>query len=98
MARGSVFTFKGKDVDPREAGRKLNVDAVVTGRVLQQGDTLIIRAELMNVEDGTQLWGGEYDRKFSDILSTQKEIAQEISRPCLVLFLFRTVRRSYPRK
>jgi len=67
-------------VDPREAGRKLKVDAVVTGRVFQQGDTLIIRAELMNVEDGTQLCGGEYDRKFSDIISTQREIAQEISK------------------
>jgi tetratricopeptide (TPR) repeat protein len=79
MARGSVFTFKGKDVDPREAGQKLNVDAVVTGRVLQQGDTLVIRAEMMNVKDGSQVWGAEYDREFSDILRTQKEIAQEIS-------------------
>jgi serine/threonine protein kinase/Tfp pilus assembly protein PilF len=79
MARGSVFTFKGKDVNPREAGRTLKVDAVVTGRVLQQGNTLVIRAELMKVDDGTQLWGGEYERNFSDILHTQREIAQEIS-------------------
>lgn len=77
MARNTVFTFKGKD--SLEAGRKLNVDAIVTGRVFQQGDTLIIRAELVNVKDGSQLWGGEYDRKFSDILTVQKEIAQEIS-------------------
>ncbi len=74
-----VFAFKGKDVDPRKTGQDLNVDAVVTGRVLQQGDTLIIRAELTNVNDGTQIWGEEYDRKFSDILAVQKEIAQEIS-------------------
>ena len=79
MARGTVFSFKGKDVDPRKVGHDLNVDAVVTGRVLQQGDTLIIRAELMDVNSGTQLWGDEYDRKFSDILSVQKEIAKEIS-------------------
>ncbi|HSP07614.1 MAG TPA: protein kinase, partial [Acidobacteriota bacterium] len=79
MARSTVFTFKGKDVDPRKVGQDLNVDAVVTGRVLQQGDTLIIRAELMDVNNGTQLWGDEYDRKFSDILGVQKEIAKEIS-------------------
>jgi serine/threonine protein kinase/Tfp pilus assembly protein PilF len=79
MARGTVFSFKGKNVDPRKVGRELSVDAVVTGRVLQQRDTLIIRAELMNVNDGRQLWGEEYDRKFSDILSVQKEIAKEIS-------------------
>ena len=79
MARGAVFGFKGKDVDPRKTGRDLNVDAVVTGRVLQQGDTLIIRAELMHVSDGTQLWGEEYDRKFSEILTVQKDIAKQIS-------------------
>jgi TolB-like protein/Flp pilus assembly protein TadD len=79
MARGTVFTFKGKEVDPAKVGRQLNVDGVVTGRVLQQGDSLIIRAELMNVNDGTQLWGEEYDRKFNDILSVQKEIAKDIS-------------------
>jgi eukaryotic-like serine/threonine-protein kinase len=79
MARGAVFGFKGKDVDPRKTGRDLNVDAVVTGRVLQQGDTLIIRAELMHVSDGTQLWGEEYDRNLSDILTVQKEIARQIS-------------------
>lgn len=79
MARGTVFAFKGKEIDPGKVGRDLNVDGVVTGRVLQQGDALIIRAELMNVSDGTQLWGEEYDRKFTDILDVQKEIAKDIS-------------------
>ena len=72
MARGTVFAFKGKEIDPGKIGHELNVDGVVTGRVLQQGDSLIIRAELMNVSDGTQLWGEEYDRKFTDILECSK--------------------------
>src|SRR6202008_3185977 len=55
MARGTVFTYKGKVVDPREAGRNLNVDAVVTGSVDQHGDALIIRADLVKVADGSQL-------------------------------------------
>lgn len=80
MARGTVFTFKGKSMDPRKIGRELGVDAVVTGRVLQKENTLIIRAELMDVANGIQLWGEEYDRKPSDVLGIQKEIAQEISR------------------
>jgi non-specific serine/threonine protein kinase len=79
LARGTVFSFKGKELDPRKIGTQLKVDAVVTGRVLEQGDTLIIRADLVKVDDGTQLWGDEYNRNFSDILSVQKEIAQEIS-------------------
>jgi eukaryotic-like serine/threonine-protein kinase len=79
MARSTVFHFKGKEIDPREVGRQLGVRAVMTGRLLQQGDQLIIRTELVNVEDGTQLWGAEYDRKLSDVLSLQQDISREIS-------------------
>ena len=79
MARGTVFTYKGKEVDPRKVGRDLNVDAVVTGSVNQQENTLIIRADLVQVSDGTQLWGQQYNRNLSDILAVQSDISKEIS-------------------
>ena len=79
MARATVFRFKGKEVDPKEVGRQLGVQVVLMGRLLQQGERLIIRSELVNVSDGTQLWGGEYDRKLADAVSIQQEIAREIS-------------------
>ena len=79
MARTTVFRFKGKDVDPQKIGRDLNVRAVLTGRLLQQGESLVIRVELVNVADGTALWGGEYNRKVSDVLAVQQDISQEIS-------------------
>jgi TolB-like protein/Tfp pilus assembly protein PilF len=79
MARSTVFHFKGKEIDPRDVGRQLGVSAVMSGRLLQQGDHLIVRAELVNVADGAQLWGAEYDRKLSDVLALQQEISREIS-------------------
>jgi serine/threonine protein kinase/Flp pilus assembly protein TadD len=79
LASGTVFTYKGKRVDPRTAGRDLKVDAVVTGTVTQRGDTLVIRAGLVKVSDGSQIWGEQYDRKVSDILAVQSSIAGEIS-------------------
>ena len=79
MARSTVFHFKGKEIDPRDAGRQLGVRAVMAGRLLQQGDHLIVRTELVNVADGTQLWGAEYDRKLSDVLGLQQDISREIS-------------------
>jgi len=79
MARSTVFHFKGKEIDPRDVGRQLGVRAVVAGRLLQQGDHLIVRTELVNVADGTQLWGAEYDRKLSDVLGLQQDISREIS-------------------
>jgi len=79
MARSTVFHFKGKDIDPREVGRQLGVRAVMTGRLLRQGDHLIVRTELVNVADGTQLWGAEYDRELSNVLGLQQDISREIS-------------------
>jgi TolB-like protein/Flp pilus assembly protein TadD len=77
-ARSVVFRYKGRDVDPQQIGRDLKVRAVVTGRVAVRDNRLVIRAELMNVETGAQLWGGQYDRPPSDLLTVQEEIANEI--------------------
>jgi serine/threonine-protein kinase len=79
MARSTVFTYKGRSVDPRRVGADLNVRAVLTGRVLQQGERLIVAAELVDARDGSRLWGEQYDRKLSDIFAVQDEIAREIA-------------------
>ncbi len=76
-ARTLAFRYKG--MDPQKAGRDLNVRAVLTGRVLERDGALNVQAELMNVDDGSQLWGRQYSRKLSDILTFQEEIAREIS-------------------
>ena len=77
-ARSVVFRHKGKDVDPQQIGRTLNVGAIVTGRVTVREEQLIIQAELMNVETGARIWGDEYRRRQSDLLAVQNEIATEI--------------------
>jgi len=79
MARSTVFRYKGREVDPLEVGRALNVRAILTGKVLQLGQNLIIKAELVDVADGSQLWGEQYDRKPGDILAIQREISREIT-------------------
>ncbi|PWT90082.1 MAG: hypothetical protein C5B54_07830 [Acidobacteria bacterium] len=79
MARGTVFTYKGKEVDPRKVGKDLNVDAVVTGSVMVQEDTLVVHADLVNVADGAQIWGDQYNRKLSDVLTLQSDISKQIS-------------------
>jgi serine/threonine protein kinase/tetratricopeptide (TPR) repeat protein len=79
MARGTVFQYKGKEVDPRKVGHDLGVGAVIMGRLLQQGDKLTIQTELVNVSDGTELWGQQYNRKVADVFAVQEEIAKEIS-------------------
>ena len=77
-ARSTVFRYKGKDIDPQKAG-KMHVRAVVSGRLLQRGNTLIVRAELMDVATGGQLWGGQYNRKPEDVFALQDDLSREIS-------------------
>src|SRR5215469_15740908 len=79
MARSTVFSYKGKDVDPRKVGNDLGVGAVLIGRLIQQGDNLAIRTELVNVADGREIWGEQYNRKLADVFAVQEEIAKEIS-------------------
>ena len=77
-ARSVVFRYKGKDVDAQQVGNDLNVRAVITGRVTVRGDRLVIQADLMKVEDGSQLWGNQYNRPASDLLAVQDDITGEI--------------------
>jgi eukaryotic-like serine/threonine-protein kinase len=77
--RSAVFRYKAKDVDPQKAADELKVGAVVAGRVTQRGDSLLVSAELTDVRSNRSLWSEQYDRKLSDALSVQREIAGEIS-------------------
>jgi eukaryotic-like serine/threonine-protein kinase len=79
MAKGTVFTYKNKEVDPRQVGKDLGVDGVVTGELLQQGDNVVVRTNLVDARDGTTLWGAQYNRQMKDLLSIQSQISKEIS-------------------
>ncbi len=79
MARSSVFRYKGQGVDPLAAGRVLGVGSLVTGRVLHRGDDLVVRVELVDLADESQLWGEQYSRKMADALAIENEIATQIS-------------------
>jgi TolB-like protein/Tfp pilus assembly protein PilF len=79
IASNSSFQYKDKKVNFQNVAAALAVDEIVTGRVLQRGETLIISVELVNGRDGTHLWGEQYARKVTDVLQLQSEIAGEIT-------------------
>jgi serine/threonine protein kinase/Tfp pilus assembly protein PilF len=79
MSRSSVFHYKGRDVDPQVAANDLKVEGVITGRIIQRGDQLIISAELIDARNNHNLWGDQYDRKLSDVLAIQEDITRAIS-------------------
>jgi eukaryotic-like serine/threonine-protein kinase len=79
IANSSSSKYKGKDADLKEVARALNVAAILTGRVLQRGENLSISVELIDGRDRTQLWGKQYNRKATDLMSVQAEISREIA-------------------
>ena len=78
-ARTSSFSFKGKHVDLRVVGERLNVRTVLEGSVRKAGNRLRITAQLVKVNDGYHLWSERYDRELKDIFEVQDEIAHAIA-------------------
>ncbi len=79
IPRSSVFRYKGKEIDPVKVGNELHVSAVLMGRLLQRGDDLVVSTELIDVRNNKQIWGDHYQRKLSDLLAVQTDIANSIS-------------------
>lgn len=80
VARNTAFQYKNQDaITPQEIGAKLGVRAILTGRVLQHGERLIVRTELVDAINGWQLWGAQYNRRAADVLELQETLAREIS-------------------
>ena len=73
-----MFRYKNKEIDPIKVGNELGVNAVLSGRIVQRGENLTISAELVDVRHNKLLWGEQYQRKASELLQTQREIAREI--------------------
>ena len=79
VPRSKAFRYKGRDVDPEQAGRELKVSALLTGRVFVRGDTLSVQAELVDVARDCQLWGERFQSKAADIFTVEEEIARQIA-------------------
>lgn len=75
----SVLRYSRTNFDPVKVGQELGVDALVVGRIVQRGDDLVVSAELIDLTNNKSLWGEQYNRKLSELLKTQREIAQEIA-------------------
>jgi serine/threonine protein kinase len=78
VARTSAFSFKGKDIDIREIGKRLNVKTILEGSVRKAGNRLRITTQLVNVEEDFPIWSDRYDRELEDVFAIQDDIAKSI--------------------
>jgi TolB-like protein/Tfp pilus assembly protein PilF len=78
-ARSSVFRYKGKETNPQTIGKELNVQAILNGRVVQHGDQLTLSLELIDAQTENVIWSEQYNRRQSDLVTLQSEIARDVS-------------------
>ena len=79
MARSTVFRYKGHSADPQTIGRQLGVQAVLTGHVARRADAFVVGAELVDVQDVSQLWGTLLNRPLSDGSVLHADISEELT-------------------
>jgi serine/threonine protein kinase/tetratricopeptide (TPR) repeat protein len=79
MSSSAAMRYAGKNVDPQKVGSDLKVDAVLVGRIEQQGDALSVNAELVNAADDSQIWGAQYTEKMANVAMVQQDIVRDIS-------------------
>jgi len=78
-ARSLVFRYKGKEITPQVIGKDLDVQAVLNGRVVQRGSDLSVYLELVDAATGNLIWGDQYTRQQSDLVSLQRDLARDVS-------------------
>jgi TolB-like protein/Tfp pilus assembly protein PilF len=78
-SRSTVFYYKGKEVTPKKIGEELGVQAVLLGHVGGKGDDLKLSLELVNAQTQDVIWSEQYDRKQSDLVNLQSDIAKAVS-------------------
>jgi len=78
-ARSSVFRYKGKETNPQTIGKELSVQALLNGRVVQRGDQLTLSLELIDAQTENVIWSEQYNRRQSDLVTLQSEIARDVS-------------------
>ena len=79
VARTTAFRFKGKPVDLPALRKQLDVDAVLAGRLLSQGSTITVQADLIDTDAGTELWGNRFHEQSANVLDIEQNIVARIS-------------------
>jgi TolB-like protein/tetratricopeptide (TPR) repeat protein len=79
IARTSAFAFKGKNVEVETIARRLNVASILEGSVRRAGSTVRVTVQLIDARTGYHVWSQDYDRKLTNLLAMQTDIATAVA-------------------
>jgi DNA-binding winged helix-turn-helix (wHTH) protein len=75
---GAVMKYSGQEISPLDAGRKLEVNAILEGTIQRAGKRIRVTLQLLRVSDGKSLWAETYDEKFQDKFSLEDSICEMV--------------------
>ncbi|HUR97597.1 MAG TPA: tetratricopeptide repeat protein, partial [Pyrinomonadaceae bacterium] len=78
-SRSLVFRDKGKEFDAKKIADELNVQAILTGRIVERDGRMTLNLELIDAKTENTIWGNRYERRSSEIVTLQSEIARDVS-------------------
>ena len=79
VRQAPILRYEGQKVSAQGAGRELASDYVVMGTVQKVGDRLHVNVQLVRTSDETPLWGDQFDKERTDLLSLQDAVATQIA-------------------
>jgi TolB-like protein len=79
MSSSAAMRYAGKNPDPEKVGSDLKVDAVLVGKIKEQGGAVSVDAELVSAGDDSQIWGAQYTEKMANVAMVQQDIVRDIS-------------------
>jgi TolB-like protein/Tfp pilus assembly protein PilF len=72
----SAFSFRGTETDVRVIGEQLGVRFVLDGAVVREGDQVRVSSELIDTNDGFEVWSRSFTRELTGVIALQEEIAR----------------------
>jgi eukaryotic-like serine/threonine-protein kinase len=79
IARSSVMRYRDAEISPREIARELGVDMLVEGSVFREGDSVEIRARLIDPETGTATWTGSFDGNLPNVTALYRGLTRAVA-------------------
>jgi serine/threonine protein kinase/tetratricopeptide (TPR) repeat protein len=93
-----AFALQEKQTDVREAGKLLGVSSVLEGSVRKAGEQLRITMQLVSVADGSQIWTQTYDRKMTDVIGVQEDVARSVAAALQITLAPQVAEKMLPRQ
>lgn len=78
ISQASTSYYRGQRINPTAVGEQLGAQVLVTGRLVKDGENLVVDVELIQARDNRHLWGAEYERPAAEVMRLEEDLARDV--------------------